>query len=278
MTMAAIGITAAVGAGLSMAKAVIQKKPFGSVLTDGLIGGAIGGVTGGAGLGVSSLLGESIKQAATPVVSGAITDAAAQAAAPIVSATEAASQLATPVLSEAAGQSASAIANLGQSATNTVAPSLFVDNSLGSVGANIPASVTSNIAPSSSNLLSALQEGTKLPTDSPLSQDLTSAGVSEFKPGAQSDSLLVQFGDTSRSQNLNNQAANIIADSKAAAPWTKADYTAAINAGSSTLNTGMNLAKSSPSGPANYTQNQYGPQSGASGDSLMNSLINLSRS
>ena len=257
MTMAAIGITAAVGAGLSMAKAVIQKKPFGSVLTDGLIGGAIGGVTGGAGLGVSSLLGEGIKQAATPAISGAITDAAA---APLASAaTEAASNLATPILSEAAGQSASTIANLaptfGQSAVEGIgksaAPSLLAE-------------APSAVAPSLTSTLN-------MPSVTMPSADFGQSAMQGLGKGAYGPSGPSLGADLSLS-------APSIDPASTSAPWTNADYTAAINAGSQTLNTGMNLAKSPPSGPANYTQNQYGPQSGASGDSLMNSLLNLSRS
>lgn len=264
MTMAAIGITAAVGAGLSMAKAVIQKKPFGSVLTDGLIGGAIGGVTGGAGLGVSSLLSGAVTNTAAPVVSGAITEGVAQTAAPIVSgattaATEAASQLATPVLSEVAGQSASTVANLaptfGQSALEGIgksaAPSLLAE-------------APSAVAPSLTSTLN-------LPSVTMPSADFGQSAMQGLGKGAYGPSGPSLSADLSL-PTISQQPATT------SAPWTNADYTAAINAGSSTLNTGMNLAKSSPSGPANYTQNQYGPQSGASGDSLMNSLINISRS
>lgn len=243
MSMAAIGITAAVGAGLSMAKAVIQKKPFGSVLTDGLIGGAIGGATGGAGLGLSSLA-----QAAAPVTSIATSGA-----------TEAASQLATPVLAEAATQSASQIANLaptlGQSALEGIgksaAPSLLAE-------------APSAVAPSLASTLN-------LPSVTMPSAEFGQSALEGLGKGAYGPSGPSLGADLSLS-------APSIDPASTSAPWTNADYTAAINAGSQTLNTGMNLAKSAPSGPANYTQNQYGPQSGASGDSLMNSLLNLSRS
>jgi len=278
MTMAAIGITAAVGAGLSMAKAVIQKKPFGSVLTDGLIGGAIGGVTGGAGLGVSSLLSGAVTNTAAPIVSGAVTDAAAQAAAPIVSgattaATEAASQLATPVLSEVAGQSASTITNLaptfGQSALEGIgksaAPSLLAEAPSSSLATELGLGATTSSFESPVSALSNMDK-LNVPTISPEVNSIDMGKLGVDIPTANANSALAPEVNSAL-KNLDNTD-----------PWTRADYTAAINAGSSTLNTGMNLAKSPPSSPANYSQNQYGPQSGASGDSLMNSLINLSRS
>lgn len=277
MTMAAIGIGAGIGAAMSMGVAVIQKKPFDEVLLAGAQGAVIGGATAGFGSLLSSAP-AALPNAVEPIITNA-----ASTAVPLTSAaTEAASTLATPVLSEVAGQSASTVANLaptfGQSALEGIgksaAPSLL---------AEAPSSVAPSLA-STLNMPSQPPVQLMDSLNAPVGFDKLGQGIEA--PLSQQELVNTDIYTTPEAGIYTTPEATIKeimglkpvnaqgVDPKA---WTNADYTAAINAGSSAINTGANLAQSPPRGPANYSQNVYAPQR-SSEDNLMNSLLNLARS
>ena len=262
-TLSAMGTAAAAGAAISMGIGVIQKKSFGDILKAGLVGGATGAVTGGAVSALSSPLtvpvGQGLDAAIPEVASKAVPEAASQAV------PAAAAPPGTDLMSTL-GSNSPPPPTFGQSATFQQL------SNEGIQGVSTEASRQPSLAVLDTPLMDSLNAPTGVDklgqgTGVPLSQkELMSTDIVPYD-GTTSDATMKEIMG---SKPVNAQGVDPTA-------WTKADYTTAINAGSSAINTGVNLAQSPPSGPANYKPNSYSSPDG-SGDSLMNSLLNLSRS
>ena len=270
-TLSAMGTAAAAGAAISMGIGVIQKKSFGDILKAGLVGGATGAVTGGAVSALSSTLTVPVEQgldAAIPEIASKAVSEPLSKAVP-----EAASQA---VPAAAAPPGTDLMSTLG---SNSPPPPTFGQSATfqqlsneGIQGVSTEASRQPSLAVLDTPLMDSLNAPTGVDklgqgTGVPLSQkELMSTDIVPYD-GTTSDATMKEIMG---SKPVNAQGVDPTA-------WTKADYTTAINAGSSAINTGVNLAQSPPSGPANYKPNSYSSPDG-SGDSLMNSLLNLSRS